>query len=438
MTSNTSFDWVIAGAGIVGLAHALTAIRSGTPGARIAVVDKDHRAVGASIRNFGFITVSGQRAGDTWRRARRSRDVWAEIAPLAGIAIVHRGLWLLGRRALSEPVLQAFCATEMGEQCALVSAAEAGTRAPWLRTDGATCALYSPHELRVESKTALPRLAAWLAEVHGVQFFWGEEVLGVECSGSHASLRTAQRSLNAERLVLCPGTEMNGVAKPFLDAHFEKLSGGNPLHLTRLQMLRVMPDKPLHLGSAVMGDLSLTRYHGYADLPESKPLLAQLQREEAQSLADGIHLIAVQSEDGSLVVGDSHHYAPSPEPFANEAVDNLILRHLHETLNLGPAQVTERWTGVYPTGAATDCLIARPDARLAVVLVTSGTGASTAFGIAEDVLAGANLETSISKSNQGSLGLFGLLARPNQRVVSLQEIDDGIALAVSNKLQRAD
>ena len=93
----------------------------------------------------------------------------------------------------------------------------------------------------------------------------------------------------------------------------------------------------------------------------------------------------VQSADGTLVVGDSHHDDPTPEPFADEAVDRLILRHLRETLNLGECEVVERWTGVYPTGASSDCLIEAPDAATRVVVVTSGTGASTAFAIAEEV-----------------------------------------------------
>jgi glycine/D-amino acid oxidase-like deaminating enzyme len=50
------FDCVIVGAGIIGLAHALAATRHGL---RTAVVDREERAVGASVRNFGFVTVSG-------------------------------------------------------------------------------------------------------------------------------------------------------------------------------------------------------------------------------------------------------------------------------------------------------------------------------------------------------------------------------------------
>jgi FAD dependent oxidoreductase TIGR03364 len=370
MTSETSFDLIVVGAGIVGLAHALMGARRGW---RVAVVERDQRCVGASIRNFGFITVTGQRAGDTWRRARRSAEVWESVCQAAGIPVLQRGLWVQAQRALAADVLEAFRSTDMGRDCELLSAAAAGQRAPFLRPGMA--ALYSPHELRVESRDAIPRLSAWLAETLGVQHFHGEAVLAVSADG----VQTASRRLRAERIVLCPGTDLSGVALPWLPAG---------LRLSRLQMLRLRPTQAVTLPAPVMADLSLVRYAGYADLPASRPLLAQLQQECPDSLAAGIHLIAVQSADGSLVVGDSHHEETSPGPFASEAVDALILRHLHEALRLPPCEVEERWTGVYPTGHTADALIEAPAPGLRVVLVTSGTGASTAFGIAEEVMGG--------------------------------------------------
>jgi hypothetical protein len=66
----------------------------------------------------------------------------------------------------------------------------------------------------------------------------------------------------------------------------------------------------------------------------------------------------------------------------------IILRHLHETVDLATCQVVERWTGVYPVGGPSDALVVAPDDRVRVVVVTSGTGASTAFGLAEDVFGG--------------------------------------------------
>ena len=368
--SGQGYDLIVVGAGIVGLAHAWMGLRRGL---RVAVIERDHRCVGASIRNFGFVTVTGQRAGDTWRRARRSRDLWAELAPQAGIGVVHRGLWVVAQRPRALDVLAEFAETAMGEGCELHPGTLWGAHMPALKADGTAGALYSPHELRVESREAIPRLAAWL-QSQGVRFFWGQEVLAVE--GDTVASATGQ--WRGERIVVCPGTELNGVARRLLPDH--------ALQLTRLQMLRVQVEPGFRLGAAVMSDLSLVRYHGYADLASSRDLLAQLQNECPQSLADGIHLIAVQSADGTLVVGDSHHPHATPEPFASEAVDERILQHLREVLDLAQCQVVERWTGVYPTGHSSDCLIAAPAPNQRLVLVTSGTGASTAFGIAEEVL----------------------------------------------------
>lgn len=365
------FDLVVAGAGIVGLAHALVAVRRGL---RVAVVERDSRCIGASIRNFGFVTVTGQRAGQTWRRAMRSREVWAELAQVAGFAVLQRGLWLLAQRPAAAAVLDAFVRTAMGEVCELHTASDAAALAPGLRTDAASAALYSPHELRIESREVVPRLSAWLAEAHGVRFFFGETVLEVDAP---PRVQTSLRTLYAERVVLCPGTDLTGVAGPWLAPH--------GLKLTRLQMLRVRPEPGFRLPAPVMSDLSLVRYAGYATLPEAAVLRAELEAEAPESLAHGIHLIAVQSADGTLVVGDSHDDHATPEPFASEAVDNLILDHLREAVELEQCDVVERWTGMYPTSHGTDCLIETPNPALRVVVVTSGTGASTAFGIAEDV-----------------------------------------------------
>ena len=369
-SSPRHFDLIVVGAGIVGLAHAYTAARRGL---KVCVVERDAACVGASIRNFGFITVTGQGAGDTWRRARRAREVWGEVAPQAGIDAVHHGLYLTAFRPRAHTVLEAFMRTAMAEGCELLDVGEAARRAPVLQLGGAQSVLYSPHEMRVESRTAIGLLTRWLQEAHGVVFRFSEAVL--EVATPH--VRTSRAVLHAERVVVCTNTDINGLFAERLAPH--------ALRLCLLHMLRVQPEPGFKLPGSVMADLSLVRYHGYSQLPEAAPLLEQMRREEGESLDNGIHLIVVQSADGSLVVGDSHHYGAAPEPFANQRVDDLILEHLHKTLKLQQSRVTERWVGIYPSSASTDCLIDKPDGATRVVLVTSGTGASTAFGIAEDV-----------------------------------------------------
>jgi FAD dependent oxidoreductase TIGR03364 len=369
---NRSFDLAIVGAGIVGLAHALAAARLGKS---VVVIDRDARANGASIRNFGFVTVTGQERGISWRRALRSRDVWAEVAPQAKIAIEHAGLVVLARRAEAVPVLEAFKATEMGEGCEMVGAAAARQRFPMLSPQALSGALYSPHELRVESREAIPRLAAWLEERHGVTFLRRTHVHAVD----PPVIETSLGRVGAATAIVCPGEDLLTLFAGRIAAH--------DVEKCKLHMLRLAPPAPaFRLPAAVMTDLSLVRYRGYAALPAAQALLQRLRSEQAEHLAHGIHLIAVQSADGSLVVGDSHHYGATPDPFAPEAVDALILEEYAATVAPGPARVLERWTGVYPSAQGTMFMDA-PSRAVRLVMVTSGTGASTAFAIAEETIA---------------------------------------------------
>ncbi|MDR0259009.1 MAG: TIGR03364 family FAD-dependent oxidoreductase [Comamonas sp.] len=371
---STSFDVIVVGAGIVGLAHAYEAARRGL---KVCVLDRDAACVSASIRNFGFVTVTGQGAGDTWRRARHARDVWAELAPKAGIAVQHQGLNLIATRDKARDVLQAFMQTDMAQSvnCALWTAEEAARHAPELRLNQAKAVLHSPIDLRVESRDAIAQLTRWLAEQMQVTFRFGEAVLEV----ATPKVVTAKGQLHAERVVVCTNADIHGL--------YSALFAKHQVQLCQLQMLRVQPAANLRLNASVMGDLSLVRYHGYSKLPEARALLEQLQQEEGESLAQGIHLIVVQSADGSLVVGDSHHYGASVKPFAQDDVDALMLRHMREALNIGDYRVTERWVGIYPSAPQTDCFIEAPDSATRVAIVTSGTGASTGFGVAHDTFA---------------------------------------------------
>ncbi len=362
------FDLAVVGAGIVGLAHALAAVRLGK---RVVVVDRDAQANGASVRNFGFVTVTGQARGEVWSRARRSSAVWNEVAAAAGIPIIQRGLTVLARRPEAKAVLEAFIETEMADGCDWL---EAG-RFDGLLPAGATGqgALHSRSDLRVESREAIPRLAHWLEAVHDVTFLRGVAVHGIQTG----RLETGAGAILAEAIVVCPGDDLSTL--------FPGAFAQAGVTRCKLQMLR-LADPGWRLPSPVMSDLSLVRYLGYADLPQAAALLERLKAEQPEHLAHGVHLIVVQSADGSLVVGDSHHYAATPDPFSQEHVDQLILDEFAAVFGQAAPPVVERWTGTYAS-ARGHSLAETPMSGVRLVTVTSGTGASTAFALAQDVVA---------------------------------------------------
>ena len=364
------FDVAVVGAGIVGLSCARAAALRGL---RVIVIDRDAQANGASVRNFGFVTVTGQERGLPWERARRACAIWQQVAQQARIPILQRGMRMMTRREEGVAVLEAFMKTEMAEGCELLDAAAALKCGADFVSRDVKAMLTSSIDVRVESREAIPRIAAWLSEQHGVVFMRQTAVLSVQ----PPQIETARGTVRAEAVVVCPGDDLVGL---FADriAHYG-------VTRCKLQMLR-LADPGRRLPSALMSDLGLVRYGGYAALPEAAALRARLEQEQPQHLGNGIHLIIVQSGDGTLVVGDSHHYADTPDFSSDAHVDQLILDEFAAATGCAPPAVIERWTGTYSAAPDRTMFMDRPAPRVRLAMVTGGSGASTGFAIGEDVI----------------------------------------------------
>jgi FAD dependent oxidoreductase TIGR03364 len=368
--SPREFDLAVVGAGIVGLSCALAAARRHL---RVVVIERNARACGASVRNFGLVTVTGQEREGVWHRARRSRQVWQEVAAQAGIPIVNQGLWVAARRRESAALLEAFLHSDMAEGCRLLTPSAARQQCPDLRTSGLEAVLWSPHELRVESRDAIPRLAEWLARDYGVTFRWETAVHAVDSP----RLDTSRGAVSAAATVVCPGDDLVTL--------FPGRLAAAGIGRCTLQMLR-LENPGFALPGTVMSDLSLVRYGGFASLPEAGALRRRLESEQGEYIRHGIHLIVAQASDGSLVVGDSHHYDPATAPFADERVAGLILDEYRAVTGQPPPAVRERWMGTYAVASERAVLVDAPLPRVRLVVVTSGVGASTGFAIGEEVI----------------------------------------------------
>ncbi|MFC7616498.1 FAD-dependent oxidoreductase [Actinokineospora soli] len=174
---------VIVGAGIVGLAHAVEGLRRGL---RVVVVDRDERAVGASIRNFGHVCATAQ-DGFALDLALAARGTWLELSAEAGFWCAQTGTVVLARAEDELAVLAEFAAKRGDDQVRLLGRGDLDL--PLLADDVLGGALL-PLDLRVDPRAAVPAIAAWLA-ARGVEFRWRTAVTAVE-PGSCA--RPAARS----------------------------------------------------------------------------------------------------------------------------------------------------------------------------------------------------------------------------------------------------
>ena len=191
-------------------------------------------------------------------------------------------------------------------------------------------------------------------------------------------LRHARGVIEGEALVIATGSAIAELAPG--------VAAVARVRRCKLQMMRIA-GAGARLPSVVMSDLSLVRYEGFAVQPSAARLRERLARECSPQLANGIHLIVAQGSDGSLVVGDSHHYGDDEDPFASAAVEDLILAELRALFESPDLRVVERWVGHYPVADVQPLLSAELAPRVWAVTITSGTGMSTAFAIGEETIA---------------------------------------------------
>ncbi|QNM98599.1 TIGR03364 family FAD-dependent oxidoreductase [Chitinimonas koreensis] len=370
MRTESHCDVAVVGAGIVGLAHAWAAARRGLS---VTVFERDARAVGASVRNFGLGLLVGQPPGDLFELAQASLARWRAALSAAGCSYKAAGALLVARDALELAVLEDFQdrrGTAYGTR--LLSAAEvAGHGAHGIG------GLYSGAEIALDARAVLPALARWLAEAHGVRFVYDCQVNAIE----PPRLATSAGSYRAERVFVCAGHDF----QTLYPAAFAPLG----LRRCTLQMLR-LASPGFALGPALMTGLSTLHYGAFADCAGLAALRAGVAEREPLLLEHGIHLIVQQvgaagDPHGELIVGDSHHYGSTPSPFGDEAIDRLMLG-LAETLLGRRLAVRERWLGCYASGPH-PYEVVQPEAGVTAVAITAGVGMSIAFALAERHLA---------------------------------------------------
>ena len=384
LTSSTSrlspekFDLVIVGAGILGLSHAWHALRLGL---RVAVVERDGFAVGASVRNFGHVGISMQ-SGEARHYARVAREEWIAIGTAAGIEVHEVGTTVVVRNELELAVVTEFAAAQAAttQTRAEQGATQLLTAAETARTLGVDPSLivggaHLPGDLRLDPTTAIAALAAHLAR-QGVEFFYDTNVGGITTGTVH----TSRGALSAEHIVVAVNHDV--------DRFFPGIADSYDITRCRLRMLEVEAPRGVRIEPAILTGLSLLRYDAFRELDAHSALQAHFELTQPELLEHDLNHMLTQRPDGVLVVGDTHHRERTESPFEFERSDELLLT---ETAKLfGTAandlKIRRRWRGVYASSAVTNFVCETPLPGVRVASVTTGIGMTTALGFAKHSL----------------------------------------------------
>lgn len=365
---------IVIGAGIAGLATARAlAIR----GYKVTIFERNERAVGASIRNFGMIWPIGQPTGPLFERAMLSRSIWKEICAEARIWHDETGSMHLAYHDDELKVISEY--TDVNQrlrECRMLSPKQAVQKSPAINPKGLKGALWSGEEMIVEPRVAMGQIAQYLAEKYDVEFCWNTAISTID----HPTVTSGRRSWKADEIFVCSGADFETL--------YPDLFSETGITKCKLQMMRLVsqPDD-WRIGPSLCGGLSMIHYPGFREAASLPALRKRYEETYAEYLKWGIHVMVSQNGSGELTIGDSHEYGLAHDPFDKEFINNLIIAYLQTFANFKAWKLLQSWHGIYPkmTGGETE-LIIRPAPGVTVINGLGGNGMTLSFGLCEQFI----------------------------------------------------
>lgn len=365
---------IVVGAGIVGLAMARSLSENGY---KVTVLERNRKAVGASIRNFGMIWPIGQPDGPLYNRAIRSKAIWKGICKEAKLWYNEVGSLHVAHSALEMQVLVELADFYANSRSVnLLTPKEALQKSEAVNSDGLIGALWSADEMIVEARVAIEKIPKYLQEKYGVVFHFDTTAIRIE----NSTIFTQGNEWVADQIFICNGADFETLyPKVFAENYFTKC---------KLQMMRIVAQQNnWRIGPSICGGLSLLHYKAF-EVADSLDLL----RIEAKDLyADyikwGIHVMVSQNESGELTIGDSHEYASVFDPFNKQIINELIIEYLKKIAVFKDWKLKQNWHGIYPkkTDGKTD-FVYKPVPGVTIVNGLGGAGMTLSFGLAEEVV----------------------------------------------------
>ena len=366
---------IIIGAGIVGLATARALILRGYS---VKVFERNDRAVGASIRNFGMIWPIGQATGPLYERAMLSKSIWLQICREAGIWHDELGsLHVAYHDDELQVMLEYVEINRTYRDCSVLTPNETLQKSPGVNPKGLKGALWSSDEMIIESREAVAQVAAYLAG-KGVEFFFNTAVSKIESS----KVFSGKRFWQADEIFVCSGTDFETLyPEIFLNANITKC---------KLQMMRLVAQPGnWRIGPSLCGGLSMIHYPGFQVAASLPALKNRYQTEFPEYLKWGIHVMVSQNGNGELTIGDSHEYGLVHEPFDKDFINTMILDYLKTFASFRDWQLSQTWNGIYPKmmNGQTE-LILSPEEGVTIINALGGNGMTLSFGLTEQLISG--------------------------------------------------
>lgn len=363
------YDVAVVGGGILGLAHACVLARSKK---QVALFERNTRASGASVRNFGMVWPIGQPAGEMHQLALRSRELWLEMLARTKLPFRNTGSLHLAYHSDEAAVLQEFAdlGPAAGYACAWLDSAETLERSHAVIPEGLKGALWSSTEITVDPRQILLSLPAFLQE-SGVDLHYGELVRSIDLP----VIETTHGKYRSETAIICSGIEFQTL--------YPDVFTSSGLTRCKLQMMRTAAQNGWELGPSLAAGLTLRFYKAFRLCSTLAALKTRIAEDKPEYDRWAIHILVSQTADGAATLGDSHEYGDSLEIFDKAEIDRLILDEARSFLRIPSWSIAEHWHGLYALHPELPFIALSPAPGVHIVNGVGGSGMTLSFGLAE-------------------------------------------------------
>ncbi|MCB0601519.1 MAG: TIGR03364 family FAD-dependent oxidoreductase [Saprospiraceae bacterium] len=376
-----NYDLLIVGGGILGTFHAYHALRKGL---KVVLLEKDGLPRGATVRNFGQVVPSGMNA--KWQPlGRKSLEIYQSIQRQFDISARKNGSLYLASDEDEMTLLEEMFSIhqERGYPCALWTATHCLHHLAALRDDYCVGGLYYPEEITLEPTLAIHRVLHHLQSRYGLHYRPNTPVLHLDTIGNNIVAEDITgTSWKASQAIVCTGADFNHL--------FPHLFAEAPLELCKLHMMQTRSYHDVFLPGSILSGLTIRRYESFHECPS----YASIKSKEADhSLLKefGIHILFKQALDGSLIIGDSHEYAPIAERHLldyqiDNQIQNAILQEAQKLFQLPDWTIERQWYGIYTQCTEGDIFETSLGDRIHIITGIGGKGMTASPGYSEQTI----------------------------------------------------
>lgn len=372
------FDVICVGAGALGTFHAYFAAKTGK---KVLLMERDFTPYEGTVRNFGQCVASGQEM-PLWReRGMKALKTYLDIQSKTDITVRDNGTCYIASDDAEMQLLEEMQQHnhETGHPSRLLSVGDAHKKYPALRPGYARGALCYPNEISLEPRTAIGKIIDFVQKDAGVHFKNYTTVVRCEKRNGHIEVLTAAgERFTAGTVIICGGREFKIL--------YPELFATSGLEVSKLQMMMTEP-MPVALPGNILTGYSIRRYGAFRVCPSYKTLCAEPKDAEIEKRF-GIHILFKQAVDGSVIIGDSHEYAPATNTESldfgtSTYINGLMLREAKKVMDFPHWNIRTVWNGYYATHPE-GIYDHEVENGIHVVTGIGGKGMTTGAGYAEE------------------------------------------------------